>query len=140
MLKLKILSIGKTKEEWLESALNEYMKRLKPILSIEFLLARSDEELLSLAEKEPLLVCLDPKGKKMDSAAFANYIQNKFVEGGSKLAIAIGGAEGLPEKLKSHKNLISFSDLTMTHQIVRLVLIEQIYRAFEIMKGSKYHK
>jgi 23S rRNA (pseudouridine1915-N3)-methyltransferase len=136
MLKLKILSIGKTKEEWLESALNEYIKRLKPTLSI----AKSDGDLIFLTEKEPLFVCLDPKGQKMDSETFAHYIQNKFIEGGSKLSIVIGGPEGLPEKLKTHKNLISFSDLTMTHQMVRLLLIEQIYRAFEIIKGSKYHK
>lgn len=140
MLKLKILSVGKTKEEWLESALSEYIKRLRPILSIEFQLVKTDEELLLATEKEPIIICLDPKGQKMDSETFAHYIQNKFVEGGSKLAIVIGGPEGLPLKLKKHKNLISFSDLTLTHQIIRLLLIEQIYRAFEILKGSKYHK
>lgn len=140
MLKLKILSIGKTKEEWLERALDEYIKRLKPVVSVEFCLVKTDNELLSLCEKEPIIICLDPKGKKVTSEEFAEYLQKKFIEGGTKLSIIIGGSNGLPPSLKSHKNQISFSDLTMTHQLVRLLLMEQVYRAFEIMKGSKYHK
>lgn len=140
MLKLKIISIGKTKEEWLDIALQEYLKRLQPTVLVEFNLAKNDEQLLSLTEKEPLLICLDPKGLKMTSEAFATYLQAKFIEGGSRLAIVIGGPEGLPPQLKRHKNLISFSDMTITHQLIRLLLLEQIYRAFEILKGSKYHK
>jgi len=93
-----------------------------------------------LVEKEQVFICLDPKGMKFTSELFADYLQKKFIEGGARLSIVIGGSDGLPTKLKNHKNLISFSDLTMTHQLIRLVLIEQIYRAFEIVKGSKYHK
>ncbi len=140
MLKLKIISIGKTKEEWLETALDEYIKRLKPIISIEFCLVKTDDQLLSLCEKEPVIICLDPKGKKVTSEQFAEYVEKKFIEGGTKLSIVIGGSNGLPPILKSHPNLISFSDLTMTHQLVRLLLLEQVYRAFEILKGTKYHK
>jgi 23S rRNA (pseudouridine1915-N3)-methyltransferase len=140
MLKLKILTIGKTKDEWLDMALDEYMKRLKTTVSIEFCLAKTDNQLLSLAEKEQTLICLDPRGLKLTSELFADYLNNKFIEGGARLGIVIGGSDGLPPKLKNYKNLISFSDLTMTHQIIRLVLVEQIYRAFEIIKGTKYHK
>jgi len=140
MLKLKIITIGKTKDEWLDMALDEYLKRLKPSLSVEFFLAKTDDQLISLSEKEPLFICLDPKGKKMTSEIFAEYLHQKFVEGGARLSIVIGGSDGLPPQLKNHQHLISFSDLTMTHQLIRLVLIEQIYRAFEIQKGSKYHK
>ncbi len=140
MLKLKIISIGKTKEEWLDKALEEYIKRLKSTVSIEFCLVKTDEQLLTMAEKEQTFICLDPKGIKLTSEQFATYLQNKFVEGGARLAIVIGGSEGLPSKLRQHQNLISFSDLTITHQLIRLLLLEQIYRAFEILKGTKYHK
>jgi 23S rRNA (pseudouridine1915-N3)-methyltransferase len=140
MLKLKILTIGKTKDEWLDMALAEYTKRLKNNVSIEFCLAKTDAQLLELAEKEPVIICLDPKGLKLTSEQFADYLNAKFIEGGARLGLVIGGSDGLPSKLKKSKNLISFSDLTMTHQIIRLVLVEQVYRAFEILKNSKYHK
>lgn len=140
MLKLKIITIGKTKEDWLDQALNEYIKRLRPILSIEFRIVKSNEQLLTSVQKENLCICLDPKGVKFTSEAFASYLETKFIEGKSQLSIVIGGAEGLPEELKKHPHLVSFSDMTMTHQLVRLMLIEQVYRAFEILKGSKYHK
>ncbi|MBA3815587.1 MAG: 23S rRNA (pseudouridine(1915)-N(3))-methyltransferase RlmH [Parachlamydiaceae bacterium] len=140
MHKLRILSIGKTKESWLEEAIDEYLKRLSKIICIEFVWAKNDEQLLALASKEPTLVCLDANGKMMNSEAFSTFIVKKFEEGGSRLAIVIGGAEGLPTKLKQHPTLISLSPMTFTHQLVRLVLVEQIYRAFEIDKGSCYHK
>lgn len=140
MLKIKILSIGKTKEEWLNLALNEYLKRLKTTVSIEFCLVKTDAQLIDLVQEEKVVICLDPEGKKVTSEAFAEYLQKKLIDGGSKIAMVIGGAHGLPEALKTHSNKISLSDLTMTHQIVRLVLVEQIYRAFEIIKGSNYHK
>lgn len=140
MHKLRILSIGKTKETWLEEALDEYIKRLSKTLSIEFIWAKNDEQLLLLASKEPTLICLDAAGKMMDSENFSTFIIKKFEEGGSRLAIAIGGAEGLPASLKQHATLISLSPMTFTHQLVRLILVEQIYRAFEIDRGSRYHK
>ncbi len=140
MLKLKIISIGKTKEEWLDQAIDEYAKRLKPVLQIDFVLVKSDEQLVALVEKEPLFICCDANGLSLNSEQFSSYLQKKFTEGGSRLAIVIGGSDGLPVSLKTHSHLISLSPLTMTHQIVRLVLLEQVYRALEIAKGSKYHK
>jgi len=140
MHKLRILSIGKTKETWLEEAIDEYLKRLSKTLSIEFVWTKNDEQLLALASKEPILVCLDAAGRMMDSEAFSTFIVKKFEEGGSRLTIVIGGAEGLPMQLKQHSTLISLSPMTFTHQLARLVLVEQIYRAFEIDKGSRYHK
>jgi len=140
MLKLKIISVGKTKEEWLDSAIQEYVKRLKPTLTCEFVWTKNSEQLLQLAEKEPLCVSLDPNGALMNSEQFAHFVQNQFEKGGSRLTLIIGGAEGLPTKLKQSTSLISLSPLTLTHQLTRLVLMEQIYRAFEIIKGTKYHK
>lgn len=140
MLHIRILSVGKTKEDWLEEAISEYIKRLKSTVSLEFVWAKNDDQLLLLAEKEPLLICLDAAGTLQTSEEFSTMLHKKLQDGGSRLAMVIGGAEGLPKKLKAHSTLISLSRMTYTHQIVRLVLIEQIYRAFEIAKGSKYHK
>lgn len=140
MLKLKIISVGKTKEEWLDMAIQEYVKRLKPSLTCEFVWTKNSEQLLQLAEKEQLCISLDPNGDLMNSENFAHFIQSQFEKGGSRLTLIIGGAEGLPAKLKETTHLISLSPLTFTHQVTRLVLLEQIYRAFEIIKGTKYHK
>jgi 23S rRNA (pseudouridine1915-N3)-methyltransferase len=139
MLKLKLISVGKTKEEWLDAAIDEYTKRLKPVMAIEFLWVKNDEQLIAAVEKESGVVCLDAAGKQMTSEQFASFISKSFEDNGSRLTLVIGGAEGLPPKLKNYP-LISLSLMTMTHQIVRLVLMEQMYRAFEILKGSKYHK
>ncbi|MBN9378157.1 MAG: 50S rRNA methyltransferase [Chlamydiales bacterium 38-26] len=140
MLKLKIISIGKTKEEWLNIAIDEYLKRLSPLVKIEFVWAKDDGHLIELLAKENRVICLDANGKLFNSEKFADYIHHQFIDGKSRLTLAIGGAEGLPREIKEAYPCISLSPLTMTHQIVRLVLIEQIYRAFEIAKGSKYHK
>lgn len=140
MLKLKIISIGKTKEEWLNSAINEYVKRLSPVLKIEFVWAKDNDQLKDLLDKEPAVICLDAQGKMLDSEQFSKFLQNQFVESDSRVVMAIGGSDGLPKEIKGLYPCISLSLMTMTHQIVRLVLIEQIYRAFEIAKGSKYHK
>lgn len=140
MYKIKILTIGKTKETWLETALAEYYKRLKTTAQIEFILAKEDHHLLSLVEKEPLVIGLDAGGILMKSEAFSTYLMEKLEQGGARLTFVIGGAEGLPQVLKTKCPLVSLSSLTFTHQIVRLVLVEQIYRAFEINKNSPYHK
>jgi 23S rRNA (pseudouridine1915-N3)-methyltransferase len=139
MHKIKIISVGKTKEKWLEEAIDEYIKRLKHLLSFEFLWAKNDEQLIQFTQKESNLICLDAKGTEMNSLTFSNFFHEKLEENGSRLTLVIGGADGLPSVLKK-QTLISLSQLTMTHQIIRLVLIEQIYRAFEIAKGSPYHK
>lgn len=140
MLKLKIFSVGKTKEEWLESAFTEYVKRLQKTLHVECIWAKNDDQLLELVEKEALVIYCDAEGKQLTSEAFSSFLVKKFIEGGSRLSIVIGGAEGLPLTIKKSKELLSFSKMTMTHQMIRLFLIEQVYRAFEIQKGSSYHK
>lgn len=140
MYRLRILSVNKTKEMWLEEAIAEYLKRLQNQVSIEFVFSKTDEQLLAQAAKEDNLICLDAGGQMMDSERFSTFLLKKFEEGGARLAIVIGGAEGLPAALKNNYPLISLSPMTFTHQVVRLILIEQIYRAFEIAKGSRYHK
>lgn len=141
MIKVKILTIGKTKEKWLDDALDEYIKRMKPSLTLEWNLLKNDQQLIDSALKEPSFICLDVQGRLLSSEEFAQFFHLTIEKNGSRLCLIIGGAEGLPEKLKQKADaLISLSPLTFTHQITRLVLIEQIYRALEIKKGSSYHK
>jgi 23S rRNA (pseudouridine1915-N3)-methyltransferase len=140
MLKLTILSIGKTKEKWLEEAFEEYIKRLKPSLQVTCLWAKDDPQLIEWAQRENFCVALDPAGQLMTSEEFSHFMVQSWEKGGSRLTLVIGGANGLPPELKQLSSLISLSPLTFTHQMTRLVLIEQIYRALEIHKGSKYHK
>lgn len=140
MLKLKIVSLGKTKEKWLDEAFNEYVKRLKPYVKIECLWAKDNAQLIEWTQKENFHLSLDPAGLLFTSEEFANFLSLQWEKRGSRLTLIIGGAEGLPVEIKQKGNLISLSPLTFTHQMTRLVLIEQIYRSVEIQKGSSYHK
>jgi len=136
MFKVKVLSIGKCKEEWLGLALEEYEKRLQGKMSFEWALVKTDEELISLALKEPF-IALDPKGTLLSSEEWSE----KMVKLGLKLCFVIGGAVGLdPLVIKKARFVWSLSPLTFTHQMTRLILVEQLYRAIEIEKGSSYHK
>lgn len=136
MFKVKVLTIGRCKEKWLAEALREYEKRLKGKLSIEWVLAKDDSHLSELASHQPF-VALDPKGELLTSEAWSL----KMIQLGLRLTFVIGGAEGLPnEILKKAQFRWSLSPLVFTHQITRLILIEQLYRATEIERGSQYHK
>ncbi|MBS0620385.1 MAG: 23S rRNA (pseudouridine(1915)-N(3))-methyltransferase RlmH [Verrucomicrobia bacterium] len=141
MHKLRVFTVGKTKEPWLQEAISAYRERLTPILSIEWILAKNTEQLKQFLEKETHFFCLDPKGKAYDSEEFSKWAMRAFEQAGSRLTCVIGGAEGIPQEILSRGNpILSFSRLTFTHQLTRLILVEQMYRAFEIAKGSKYHK
>jgi 23S rRNA (pseudouridine1915-N3)-methyltransferase len=140
MIQIKILSPGKNKEAWLEEALQEYLKRLSLVAQFELVWTKHEKSFSKLMREEKALICLDTSGKMLDSVSFARFFFKAAQEGGSKIAFAIGGAEGFPEGATEGKTLISLSLLTFTHQMARLILVEQIFRAFEIEKGSKYHK
>lgn len=136
MFKVKVLTIGRCKEKWLAEALAEYEKRLRGKLTIEWQLAEDDAELTEWAKLQPY-IALDPKGALLTSEAWSL----KMIKLGLRLAFVIGGAEGLPlEILKGAQFRWSLSPLTFTHQITRLILAEQLYRATEIERGSRYHK
>lgn len=137
---IKILSIGKTKEAWLDQAFEEYVKRLKPTTQIVCAWAKSDAQLIEWVSKEKGIILLDPAGASLSSEKFSRFVISQMEKHGARLTFVIGGANGLPEEIKSTGSSISLSPLTFTHQIARLILIEQIYRAFEIDRGSAYHK
>lgn len=136
MYKIKIFAIGKSKEKWLSEALAEYEARLSSYLSIEWFLAKDDKALTLWAEEESSFIALDPMGKSFTSETFSKRLIKSM-----RASIFIGGAEGLPASIKTKaKELWSLSPLTFTHQMTRIILLEQIYRAFEIHRGSPYHK
>lgn len=140
MIHIKILSPGKNKDAWLEDALKEYIKRLSPVAEFELIFTKDEKAFEKLLSTEKDLIYLDPKGKMMDSEAFSDYFFKAVESGGSNIGFAIGGSHGFPEGATQGKRLFSLSPLTFTHQMTRLILVEQIFRAFEIEKGSKYHK
>ncbi|MBT6928838.1 MAG: 23S rRNA (pseudouridine(1915)-N(3))-methyltransferase RlmH [Waddliaceae bacterium] len=140
MLKVKIITPGKTKEHWLKDALDEYCKRLSGAIAIEFVYPRDDAHLVSLVDKEKLCLALDPFGDVVTSEGFCKILYKAFEEGGSRVSFVIGGPEGLPDVVRKRCNMLRLSSMTFTHQMTRLILLEQIYRAAEIYRGSSYHK
>ncbi len=136
---IKIFTPGKTKETWLQAALLEYQKRLSKEVKLEFFLVKDDAKLIQVCEKEKALIALDLEGEKLSSEAFAKKLEKMLEKHGGHCHFVIGGPEGLPNTLKTLPS-ICLSQLTFTGQMTRLILAEQIYRAFEIKKGSAYHK
>ncbi len=140
MYKIKIIVVGKTDESWLETAIADYVKRLQALATLTFCFVKTESDLLRLVQKEKQLFCLDALGSQMSSEKFSTFLLTNLVKYGARLTFVIGGAEGLPDILKKSHPLISFSPMTFTHQIIRLILVEQIYRAIQISIGSPYHK
>jgi 23S rRNA (pseudouridine1915-N3)-methyltransferase len=101
---------------------------------------KSESQLIAKTKETANVYCLDALGDTMSSEAFSQLLESHLQEGNAKVAFIIGGPEGLSYEIKQKFPLISFSPMTFTSQITTLLLIEQIYRAFEISKGSKYHK
>lgn len=138
MYKINLYSVGKNKESWLSEALQIYQKRLLSQIDIQFHWLKTTELLIKTLEKESFIVCFDPKGSELTSEQFAETLKQELQKSGCKLSIVIGPAEGLPNVLKKFP-LISFSKMIFTHQLSRIIALEQIYRAVQIWKNSPYH-
>ena len=158
-MKIRIVAVGKLKEKYLREGVAEYEKRLAPFASVELretreeymaenpseaqrqqTLAKEGERLLRLVPERSFLIVLDVKGKLLSSEALAKELASRALQGQSDLTFLIGGAFGLSPAVRNRADLrISFSPMTFTHQMVRLLLYEQIYRAFKINRGEKYH-
>jgi len=149
-LEVKIRMVGRKNggEKWLEAAYSTYETRLKPTnLKVTTQYHKSDHELIKGTEadanKNHKVILLDPLGNMFTSETFSENMYRWLEEGGSRLTFVIGGAEGLPDDLKKGRNkqtMLSLGMLTFTHQFARILLMEQVYRASEIRKGSGYHK
>jgi 23S rRNA (pseudouridine1915-N3)-methyltransferase len=141
MFKVTIICIGKTKEKWLVAALQEYEKRLKKNITFKWVFTKCNQHMLSYCQKIDDYVCLDLNGSMYSSLTFSNMIYQLFEEMGSRLTFIIGGDEGIDQTILSKAKLsISLSPLTFTHQMSRLILLEQIYRSYKIQEGKQYHK
>ena len=138
MLKVKVITIGRCKEAWLEEALAEYQKRLLGTLAIEWVLIKQKLEWAEHLQKAPHVIALDVQGSLLSSEAFSHKLYHTW---GARPVFVIGGADGLPTEILQQVSFRwSLSPLTFPHQIVRLLLLEQFYRAQEIDRGSAYHK
>ena len=158
-MKIKIYCIGKIKEQYLKDGINEYLKRISTYSNVEIVevtdskvrdnpntsdieKAKNEEgdRVLKLV-KNNYLIGLDLNKKEPTSEEFASFLHSKLVEGGSNVSFVIGGSYGLSDALKNRCNSsISLSKLTFLHQMTRLILLEQIYRAFKILNNETYHK
>ncbi len=136
MFKVKIYTIGKCKEAWLQEALAEYEKRLSRKMEIEWILAKNNTELAEKLPREIPWISLDVKGELIDSPSLSKKLLKN-----SRLHFLIGSAEGIDLGLLNKSAWRwSLSPLTFTHQMVRLLLLEQLYRALEIDAGTSYHR
>jgi len=150
-MKIKIYAIGKIKDFY-KLGVDEYVKRLSSYCKIEIVELKDEsisekpsdiegKRVVSLLKDNEYLIGLDLNKKEMDSVEFSGYLSNKLEQSGSNISFVIGGSYGLSEELKSRINdSFSFGKMTFPHQLARLILLEQIYRAFKILNNETYHK
>jgi len=159
-LNIKIVTVGKVKDKYLIMGIDEFIKRLKPFAKVNLIevpderapesLSPADMEIVKKKEAERILskigddayvVALAIEGKMKTSEELAAGIESLMTYGRSKMVFVIGGSLGLHDTVyKRADELLSFSKMTFPHQMMKLILIEQVYRAFKIMKNEPYHK
>lgn len=140
MLNLRILCHGSLKENYLREACAEYVKRLGAYCRPEILEAKDDRTLAALIKDREYTVALCVEGKELSSTELAQLLSSAM-NFHSSVAFVIGGSEGLPESTKALCDFrLSFSKMTFPHQLMRVILLEQLYRAFNINQNGKYHK
>ena len=158
-MKIKIVSVGKIKEQFLVDGINEYAKRIGKYSKLEMIEVADEKAPESLSEKEKdiikdkeaekilskidneYIIVLSIDGMKYDSMQFAGLIQNLFSYESSNICFIIGGSLGIGKKVYDKANMyLSFSSMTFPHQLMKMILLEQIYRAFKINNNEPYHK
>lgn len=159
-MKITVIGVGKVKEKFFRDAIAEYEKRLGRYCKLEIcevpdektpdgasesledtIKEKEADRILGKLPEDAYVMILDIVGKKMDSVAFGKKIEQLGISGKSHLVFVIGGSLGLHEKVKKRADFsVSFSDMTFPHQLMRVILLEQIYRGYRIVKGEPYHK
>ena len=160
MVHINVVCVGKIKEKFFKDAIDEYSKRLSRFCSLK-IIELNDEKIpensninieniiknkegnniISHLPKDSYIICLDLKGKSFSSVKFAEKINNIYDNINSNLTFIIGGSLGLSQEVLNRANeLISFSEMTFPHQLMKLILVEQIYRSFKINNNETYHK
>ena len=157
MVKFRIISVGKTRESWIQAGFEHYKKLASKFANVDeiiikaekvmdesrkdFILEKEGERILSQAGKNSPLIVLDQAGKHITSEKFAQELNRYFKSGKSAIDFVIGSALGLSPKVKERADiLLSFSKMTFPHELAKLMLAEQLYRALSILHGGKYHK
>jgi 23S rRNA (pseudouridine1915-N3)-methyltransferase len=144
-VKLQIAWIGKTKEAAFRALTEEYLRRISRYVAAESHEMSSEDGLLDLAETtsgrtRPVLVLLDARGRQFTSEEFAGLLRDQQDRGTQNLFFGVGPADGFSDRARGAADLIlSFGKMTLAHELARIVLLEQIYRAFTILKGHPYH-
>lgn len=144
-MKLQIAWIGKTKEAAFRALTGEYLQRISHYVGTESHELASEDALLELARSasgrtRPVLVLLDARGRQFTSEEFAELLRDQQDRGTQVLFFGVGPADGFSDKARGEADLIlSFGKMTMAHELARIVLLEQVYRAFTILKGHPYH-
>ena len=156
-MKIKIIALGKIKEKFLKDGIDEFLKRLTPYASLEIIelnpIEIKDENLtqkaldeegvniLSHIKDNSFVITMEIQGKQLSSEELAQKINEVIKSGVSELVFVIGSSCGISQKVSQRADFkLSMSKMTFLHQFARLILVEQIYRAFKILKGEKYHK
>jgi 23S rRNA (pseudouridine1915-N3)-methyltransferase len=144
-VKLQIAWIGKTKEPAIQSLSAEYLQRISRFVQAESHEFTAESSLFKLADRAagrtaPVLILLDSRGRQFTSEEFAELLRDQQDRGTQNLLFAVGPADGFSDEARSSADLIlSFGKMTLAHELARVVLLEQIYRAFTILKGHPYH-
>ena len=159
-MKIKVVTVGKLKEKYLKDGIAEYSKRISRFAKLEMIeladektpdrasesenqkiLEIEGQRILSKVADRDFVIVLAIEGKILSSEEFSKQLEEASIKGFSTLTFIIGGSLGLAPIVKKRANLsVSFGRLTLPHQLMRMVLVEQIYRAFTIQQGSPYHK
>ncbi len=159
-IKIKIICIGKIKEKYLNLGIDEYLKRLTSYADVKIVelsetklnddsspalikqvIEAEGNKIVAKLNKDSFKIVLDPQGKNVTNEKYVAIIEEAMLKGKSELTFIIGGSYGLSNDVLKQADFIwSFSNLVFTHQMIRLILLEQIYRGFKIMKNEPYHK
>jgi 23S rRNA (pseudouridine1915-N3)-methyltransferase len=159
-MKYRIISVGKIRESFYVEGIKEYMKRLRPYSQVEMIdgleektnpkagdkeiqrvLHKEGERILALLSSDELVVALDSHGKMLSSGELAVQVEKWNVSGLPRVNLVVGGSHGLSPQVKQRADFtLSFSPLTFPHHMAVLILAEQLYRSFKIIKGEPYHK
>lgn len=155
-MKIKLICIGKTGSLFLVQGEQEYTQRLSHYcrfekieiadikdakkMSFEQIKKKEGELILNKLQETDHIVLLDEKGKTYSSSTFAHHLQKRFNQGGKSIVFVVGGAFGFSEDVYARSNeKLSLSEMTFSHQMIRVIFLEQLYRAFTILKGEPYH-
>lgn len=142
----RIISVGKPGHEWVKGALELYSKRLQHYTRLEHVIIkegprdRVEQQILTACE-DSLCVVLDERGRQLRSVDMARWIENEEISGRKRICLVIGGADGHSPELRAKASVAwALSNLTLQHDIALIVLMEQVYRAYTIMRGEPYHR